>query len=134
MNKAKIKLPELRDYYKERLITLHAIRCLKSKPKISGGVWRPKRAFEADNITPRLLAKDVSPIDEIISNVYELVHNQYTEFIKNNDMQSVSANIENTNEVEATEESSFIDAGVRLISYAKNFITGGKKFKKRKAL
>ena len=48
MNKSKIALDEVRKYYRDRMLQLHALRTLSNKYKVNSGKWRSRRRQKAD--------------------------------------------------------------------------------------
>lgn len=48
MNKLKIKLDEVRSYYRDRMLQLHALRKLANKYQIKAGKWLSRRRQKAD--------------------------------------------------------------------------------------
>ena len=45
---SKKKYDEVREYYKTRMVQLHALRRLKKHPALRSGVWRTRRRLNAD--------------------------------------------------------------------------------------
>ncbi|MBR3281330.1 MAG: hypothetical protein IKI57_05805 [Clostridia bacterium] len=136
MNAAKIKLPEVRDYYRERLIIRRALRELKKKARVIGGTWRSKRRLAADDIKNLELSQ--SPIERIVNDIKNIIEAQIE--LKNIYAKSEVASIETvtqndevsqTDFVEETNESTDAKPIFNVMSYLLN---GGKKYKKRKAL
>ena len=126
MDKAKIKLPEVRAYYRERLIIRHALRELKKKARVITGVWRSKRRLVADEIV-------TSPIERIINDITNIVDAQVelNKIINANkvidalDAEETSTNEEVMEDTKVEEKPAY-----NVMNYILN---GGKKFKKRKA-
>ena len=54
MKKAKIKLDEVRRYYRERMLQFHALRNFSNKYQVKLGVWRTKRRQKADEVEKEL--------------------------------------------------------------------------------
>ena len=48
MKKAKIRLDEVRKYYRDRLLQLHALRNFSNKYQVRLGRWRTRRRQAAD--------------------------------------------------------------------------------------
>ena len=132
MNKQKIKLPELRDYYRERLIMHHALRELKKKAKVIGGIWRSRRRMRPDAISAKEKIQAFS-IENIINSISQIAHEQYDEFQKRQMRMKALNNIENS--APNDEEDNVQENNAKPVLNVVNFILrGGKKFKKRKAL
>ena len=43
IKKSKKKYDEVKEYYKTRMVQLHALRRLKKHPTLKNGVWRTRR-------------------------------------------------------------------------------------------
>ena len=56
MKRAGINIPEIKEYYKERLIIRHALRVLKNKPTIMPGTFRTRRMQKADDIASEAIS------------------------------------------------------------------------------
>ena len=132
MNKYKVKLPEIRTYYRERLIIRNALRRLKRKATLISGSWRSKRKLLADNVetTPTEITAtsivEASPIDRLIENISSMVHEQVSAYTN-------IENVENTTEVPQICEQ--ITAGTKtIINFANYIMNGGKKYKRRREL
>lgn len=54
MKKNKIKLEAVRDYYRERMLQLHALRKLANKYQVKAGKWLTRRRQKADEATINL--------------------------------------------------------------------------------
>lgn len=50
LKKSKKKYDEVKSYYRDRLVQLHALRRLKKHPVLKRGTWRTRRRMNADNI------------------------------------------------------------------------------------
>lgn len=137
MNKNNIKLPELRAYYRERLIIRNALRRLKNHSGTISGAWKSKRRLIADPITtkeetPQETLEYISPIDRIVEEITNIVNAQVEEF----NLNAVS-NVDTAAEVEnnCEETPSTADNISRTIINVTRFLMNGKKeYKKRKAL
>ena len=51
MKKAKIKLEDVRRYYRDRMLQLHALRNFSNKYQVRLGRWRTKRRQKADELS-----------------------------------------------------------------------------------
>ena len=128
MKKNNIKLPEVRDYYKERLIIRNAIRMLKGTPKVMCGKWVSKRRLKADDFSKENLeepkeegALRIASQDEVEAiNNYLLQSNNTQEDVENVDKDT--PNPENSEEVKP------------IFNIARYILGNGKRLKKRKAL
>ncbi len=117
MKRAKINLPDVKAYYKERLIIRHALRELKSKAKLVPGIFIPRRRQAADDIATNAL----SPIDSIVSEIKAIADEQYKEF------NSKSMLIENEKQ-ETTEKEP--ESTFRIVDFVMN---SAGKYRKKKA-
>lgn len=50
LKKSKGKYDEVKTYYRDRLVQLHALRRIKKHPSLKPGVWKTRRRMNADNI------------------------------------------------------------------------------------
>ena len=48
IKKEKLKLDEVRKYYRDRMLQLHALRRLSTKYQKKSGIWRTRRRLKAD--------------------------------------------------------------------------------------
>lgn len=62
MSRKKVKLPEIIDYYHERLVILHALRSLSNKPKLMSCRLYSKRRIKEDSIVKILEKAAISPV------------------------------------------------------------------------
>lgn len=91
MKKEGINLPELRAYYKERLIIRHAIRKIKNHALLLGGSYIPRRRQKADEISSEATepvakvetveaTKDIDALQSIIDNIKNIADEQFNEY------------------------------------------------------
>ena len=117
MKRAKINLPEVKDYYRERLIIRHALREIKNKAKLIQGNFIPRRRLKADEIT----SEKPSPIDTIVSDIKAYIDEQYKEF--NSKSMQIETQDQSTTEKEP-------GSTFRIVDFVMN---GAGKFRKKKA-
>lgn len=67
IKKEKLKLDEVRNYYRDRMLQLHALRRLAKKYQNKPGVWRTRRRLKADEESDHkvIITDDVGIKDEI---------------------------------------------------------------------
>ncbi len=54
MKAKKLNIPEVKEYYHERLVTLHALKTIKTKPILQSKVLYSKRRLKADDFTEKV--------------------------------------------------------------------------------
>ena len=62
MKRKKVNLPELKDYYHERLVILHELKNLKSKAKLCNKVLRSRRRMKVDDFNETINEKLREPL------------------------------------------------------------------------
>ena len=128
MKRYNIKLPEVRAYYKERLIIRHAIKSIKNTPNMIVGTFkaRKKNSNMPTEETTELIKnfhvakEESSAISGLINNISELIHEQIDQF--NTNAESAQVNAE--------ENLDFSKPIFKLVNSFKN----GKKLRKSKAM
>ena len=125
MDADKIKLPEVRDYYRERLIINHALRILKAKAKLHSGVCYSKRQKFKD----RIVSKG-SPIENIISEISEIANKQFEDYKKK--VECFEEYAKEKAQRNATKETDNLQKK-SIFNVVRYLTSNGKKYKKRKA-
>ncbi len=134
MNKAGIKLPEVRSYYKERLIIRHAIKNIKSKPQLIAGSYKPNRKNTTNNVEEELkidfdkITANSSPIEKLIENIVSIIDEQIKLANLCKDETKNVADLANTDIEEITNNLK------NMINFANGILKHGKKYKKRRAM
>ena len=137
LNKNNIKLPELRAYYRERLIIRNALRRLKNHSGTIAGSWKSNKKLVADPITTKEepaqeVAEYFSPIDRLVEDISKIVKAQVEEYEARNvsTVDNAVTTEENSEETVSTANS----ISKTIINFTNYFLNGNKKYKKRKAL
>jgi len=122
MDRSNIKLPEVRAYYKERMVILHALREIKNKVATISGVWVPFRKAKNTKIEQEN-NKNVENSQETAYNIENLESDKLeeTNTIEDN---TISDNSEETTTAENLEKTTSSD-NKETIMYISN-ITGTK--------
>ncbi len=127
MDADKIKLPEVRDYYRERLIIHHALRIIKGKAKLFDGSCHANRRLLADKAT-----KKESPIDKIINEVRNIADKQFEEYKKKVECLEEYAQEKALENAKDNVEKNDLQKR-NIFNVVKYFASNDKKYKKRKA-
>lgn len=102
MKKEKIKLDEVRNYYRDRMLQLDALRKLANKYQTKLGIWLTKRRQKADEVVEEITLNNKVETDEIIesSNEAEKIESKnsesaITENISMENINTETSNVEN---------------------------------------
>lgn len=80
MKKEKIKLDEVRKYYRDRMLQLHALRNFANRYQNKPGVWRTRRRLKADGIECEVVETQ-NNIVENENNISENISNEKSEVV-----------------------------------------------------
>ena len=130
MDRKKIKLPEVRAYYHERLLILNALQKLKNKPTIYTGKMRSNRRIRVENVvkeeanTGALTIGNQEEKEQTAQEKIQLIENALN-FL--NDKEDTAPQAEETIAEKINE------GAKRVYNIASFLVGGGKKYKKRRS-
>ncbi len=122
MKRAKLNLPEVKEYYRERLIIRNALRRLKRKAGLVSGNFIPKRRQVADAIqnTTNTINTEDDPVEKLVIGIQDMI-----------DVQFAMLNaIEPEEEIQEVQETKEQKSTFRIVDFV---MQGAGKFRRKKA-
>ena len=134
MDKNKIKLPEVRNYYHERLLILNALPKMKNKPALISGVMCSNRRIKVDNVinqnqekTGALIIGEAKEEEQTAEQKLQLIENALNFLNDKQDEKQIQEEAQETIQDK-------INDGAKAVYNVASFLVGGnKKYKRRRS-
>lgn len=100
LNKSKQKLEEVRSYYRDRMLQLHALRNLPNKVGVKLGRWRTRRRLKADESFAEMIEENAEKEEQNTEKIVEENNSQSEERVEESNNQSEERTEESNNQSE----------------------------------